>query len=115
MEIFAKCQEMNKVWTRLISPPPGSLLTTIIHDDWWIDPMEVTRRIMQNDNYFFGSALQHHKHPDAKMYHGMSQRGKTRFRTEFEKRGRSKHPHMAKHAEVWKTYQALIIAASLGG
>jgi hypothetical protein len=113
MEILAKCQEANGVWTRLTFPL-GSLLTTVIHDEWWVME-ESTKMDQHNDNYFFGSALQHHKHPDAKMYHGMSQRGKTRFRTEFEKRGRSRHPHMAKHAEVWKTYHALQIAASLGG
>lgn len=72
-------------------------------------------REIHQANYFLGSALHEHKHPDAKKYHNLSQPQKTAYRTKFRTWAESPHPHMKKHAAVWKTFTVLQVAANLGG
>jgi hypothetical protein len=55
-------------------------------------------------NYIFGRALLNVEHPQAKEYHRMHQRGKTKFRQAFERKGRSDHPHMLKHRMAYDAY-----------
>lgn len=74
----------------------------------------VDHTAMHDRNYFLGSALHEHKHPDAKRYHQLSQARKTKYREKFATWAASKNPHMKKHAQVWPTYLALVVASELG-
>ena len=75
---------------------------------YFVLPLSETR-----PNYHFGAALLHHKHPVAKAYHTWAQRTKTKYREDFARRATLSHPHMTKFKEVWKTFDVLMIAASL--
>lgn len=109
LEILAKIQETDRVWRHLT----GLRATTSIFDEWTSLKVR-SRQDVHNDNYFFGSALQHCKHGDAKRYHEMGQRNKTAYRDQFIRRFNSPHPHKGKNLEVIKTFHALNVAASLG-
>jgi hypothetical protein len=106
LEILAKMERAATLMSRWPSIRIDDVKRFYIIDDY------------QDQNYFFGSALQHCKHGDAKKYHEMGQRNKTAYRDQFIRRFNSPHPHMAKYkgknSEVIKTYHALNVAASLG-
>ena len=73
------------------------------------DVIDATRYSVENKdthnlNYIFGRALLSVEHPQAKEYHRMHQRGKTKFRESFERKGRSDHPHMLKHRMAYDAY-----------
>jgi hypothetical protein len=108
LEILAKIQATDRIWNRLVG----------LRLDEWASLKVKSQQDVYDDNYFFGSALQHHKHVDAKKYHEMGQRNKTAYRERFTRRMKSAHPHTAKYKalgnEVLKTYHALNVAASLG-
>lgn len=65
------------------------------------------------DNYAFGAALLALKHPRAKEYHALTQRGKSRMRREYETKMNSTHPHMAKHKELAKMFAVMQMTAKL--
>ena len=109
LEILAKIQKTDRVWRHFT----GLRATTLIFDEWTSLKVK-SRQDVHNDNYFFGSALQHCKHGDAKRYHEMGQRNKTAYRDQFIRRFNSPHPHKGKNLEVIKTFHALNVAASLG-
>lgn len=67
----------------------------------------------QDDNYAFGAALHAIKHPRAKEYHVLTQRGKTHVRQQYEKKMNSTHPHMAKHKELAKLFAVMKVTAKL--
>lgn len=94
-------------------PPSGNWpsLKAIIQNEWL---QVVDRDPTHEDNYWFGSALHHHKHPDARKYHKLGQTQKTRYREQFERRAKSTHPHMKKYGEIWRSYCAMAVAARLG-
>jgi hypothetical protein len=98
---------------------PKILPLVFIDDKFFSDLIERTaeddRQVVHDHNYFFGSALQHHKHPDAKKYHAMSQRSKTTYRKFFERHLKPSQKHKFRDNEIFKTYQKLVNAASLGG
>ena len=67
----------------------------------------------QDDNYAFGAALHAVKHPRAKEYHALTQRGKTHMRQQYEKKMNSTHPHTAKHKELAKLFAVMKVMAKL--
>mgnify|MGYP007037378230 CR=1 FL=1 len=113
LEILAKIQATDRIWrSQLVDVriPPGVFTIS----DEWTSLKVKSQQDVHNDNYFFGSALQHCKHGDAKRYHEMGQRNKTAYRDQFIRRFNSPHPHKGKNLEVIKTFHALNVAASLG-
>jgi hypothetical protein len=110
LEILAKIQATDRIWRNLV----GLRITTLVIDEW-TSLKAKSRQDVHDDNYFFGSALQHHKHVDAKKYHEMGQRNKTAYRERFTRRVKSSPPkYKTLDNEVLKTYHALNVAASLG-
>jgi hypothetical protein len=95
----------------------SKILPLVIHDEIIFSELtaEDDRQVVHDHNYFFGSALQHHKHPDAKKYHAMSQRSKTVYRKYFERHLKPSQKHKLRDKEIFETYQKLVNAASLGG
>lgn len=97
---FAKSMALQ-----LTSFPKQASRRFFTHDD----VLNATRYSVESKNihdlnYTFGRALLSVEHPQAKEYHRMHQRGKTRFREAFERKGRSDHPHMLKHRMAYDAY-----------
>lgn len=67
----------------------------------------------QDYNYVFGEAMYATKHPRAKEYHALTQRGKTRMRQQYEAKMNSTHPHTAKHKELAKLFAVMKVTAKL--
>lgn len=112
--LYTRALDMSNI----VFAPAGLLWGKVIA--CYIDDVSVERRFkvehtaMHDKNYFLGSALHEHKHPDAKRYHQLSQARKTRYRAKFEEWAKNKNPNVKKCAEVWRTFIALSVAAMLG-
>lgn len=97
-----------------VHPLIGKRPSMIVMDERMYDK---TRRYWdidyQDANYFFGAALLAVKHPRAKEYHKLTQRGKSRMRAEYELKMASNHPHMAKYKELARHYAVHKVAGKL--
>jgi hypothetical protein len=113
IERMKQILEAKQQWSKI--PPLVILDDDIFFHDLIEKITEDDRQVVHDHNYFFGSALQHHKHPDAKKYHAMSQRSKTTYRKFFERRLKLSQKHKLRDKEIFETYQKLVSVASLGG
>ena len=100
--------KLNQSLVPMFTPPwKGSIFDDYINARRW------TEYDSQGDNFAFGAALLALKHPRAKEYHTLTQRGKSRMRREYETKMNSSHPHMAKHKALAKMFAVMQMTAKL--